>query len=453
MAFPSDYKRVQHAGGVTADVSSHVGLPRQILVDTSKQKLYLMDGSLAGGRGVFMDSEFANAFLASPQGTQAFVENGTDGAGDQPRLWKSSVMKAIFDKVIDTSTPAAWLIKDSAMPDTMRDSAKVISDLNLAVETGHYRCDPSATSNLPGVVPTGTSVNLMMIVVAQSSTELMQMLWIRDGSGRRWVRQCVAGVFGSWIIDTGLTSVDIAGKLDKTGGVMSGDLDMGAQDVKNGFMLTGTSMRFADPADQTKKVQWNLVPITTGNTRIVTMPDKDITLVDNRWEVIREDIVSSAVANLTWTNLSAYHSLRLRGALWASVTNNTLTANLSTDNGATFPAGAGTYTEAYTFVPNSGVVGAGVVSATRIDMTLTGYMGTSGAEAGVFDMSILGFNKSITTQALVNSGVQSGANGHGAWFLSAKWTGPGAVPANALRISMLTGNIAGGYVTLEGIKG
>lgn len=453
MAFPSDYKRVQHAGGVTADVSSHVGLARQILVDTSKQKLYLMDGSLAGGRGVFMDSEFANAFLASPQGTQAFVENGTDGAGDQPRLWKSSVLKSVFDKVIDTSTPAAWLIKDSAMPDTMRDSAKVISDLNLAVETGHYRCDPSATSNLPGVVPTGTSVNLMMIVVAQSSTELMQMLWIRDGSGRRWVRQCNGGVFGSWIIDTGLTSVDIAGKLDKTGGVMSGDLDMGAQDIKNGFMLTGTSMRFSDPADQTKKVQWNLVPITTGNTRIVTMPDKDITLVDNRWEVIREDTIPSAVANLTWTNLGAYSRLRISGHLWASVTNNTLISNLSTDNGATFPAGAGTYALSYTYTPNSGTAQGGSGVGSNAQITLSGYVGASATEPAYFTIDIMAMNKPVTTHIQSHSGTQTSANGNGMFMANQKWTGPGAVAANAFRLNFTSGNIAGGYVLMEGVRG
>ena len=305
MPFPADYKRVQQAGGVTADVAAHVPLIRQLLVDTTKKKLYVGDGATVGGLGILSDSEFPTFFQAAPVGTQAFVENGTDGAGDLNRTWKTTTLKALFDKVLDTSVPASWLVKDSAMPDTMRDYAKQISNLNLAIETGHYRCDPSATTNLPGTVSTGTTVQLFMLVMMQSANEGIQWLFIRDGTGRRWTRNYTGGAFGAWVQETGLTSVDIAGKLDLAGGTMTGNLNMNGQQIQNGVILAGAANTFADQTTSTKRAKLDLSGITIGQIRTLKLPDRDVDLGNLLGLATPVATTSGAVVDFTipsWAN-------------------------------------------------------------------------------------------------------------------------------------------------------
>lgn len=250
MAFPDDYKRVQQPGGAKAIVEAAVFLARQLGVNTDDWTLLLGDGSTAGGHRVLMEANF-NAFMQgnAPFGTKAYIEAGTDGLTvELARIWKASELASTFAKLADIATPGAWFIKDSAMPDTMRGVAKSLADANNALTDGFYRFDPATAANLPAGIP-ATGPWHMMIVIAHSTQNLVQTLWLRDGSGEIYTRSLTDGVWQSWVQSTGVTLADLNTKVSKAGDTMTGALTLKAGTAASPSLKQPDGVAPTTPAD------------------------------------------------------------------------------------------------------------------------------------------------------------------------------------------------------------
>lgn len=226
MAFPDDYRRVQIAGGVAADVNLHIGLPRQLLVDTTNWNLRVLDGVTEGGKPVAMIHDLPNQLQSVlPAGEVSYVENPAVNDPDQKKLlWRSGVMRSLFAKIADMTDAVNWLIKDSALRSTIRQDANLVSDLNAAIVSGWYRFNPSITSNIPAEISPGATDQYMLLVIRQSSSDLSQMIIDRSAAGRIWVRSRVGGIYQAWSLATGVTSGDLATKVSKAGDTMTGKL-------------------------------------------------------------------------------------------------------------------------------------------------------------------------------------------------------------------------------------
>lgn len=67
----------------------------------------------------------------------------------------------------------------------------------------------------------------------------------------------------------------INAKLSKSGGAMTGDLDMASHLLSNPIIV---SALIADPTTTTKRLQWVLSAISASTTRTLTMPDRNVNL-------------------------------------------------------------------------------------------------------------------------------------------------------------------------------
>lgn len=248
MTFPSDYKVVQQAGESSGVVGDVIGKPRQLLVDTTKWQLLVMDGVNPGGHPVVMLSDFANLFLDSdviPQGTKTAVEVavGTDADSIAVKPWSPLVIRTLFEKIADTATAGSWFVKNSAMPDRMRNTGKNLNDLNNGVQNGFYTADPTSVLNLPGGVSTSSPTHVAIIVEAQSVDNVMQMLIERNGSGRIWIRVRLDGIWNAWVLASGVTSAELALKMDKAGGAFTGPVDFGGFAISEILSVNGGNLQ------------------------------------------------------------------------------------------------------------------------------------------------------------------------------------------------------------------
>lgn len=227
MAFPDDYKRVKMAGGVATDVNVHLGVPAQIIIDKSNWNIRLLDGVTPGGHKVVMEKDLVNS-LQNPalEGNSLFIALGTDSgpgvADSRARLWKSSWLNHFFQKFIaitmnGSNTDFTVELLDSALRANLRTVVPQITNLNSGTTTGFWRFQPSSALNLPADFPVGSAAHGFLFVMAQSTNELYQIVYSRDGTNRAWVRERVAGAFTPWTITSGLTQTDLDGYLKLNG--------------------------------------------------------------------------------------------------------------------------------------------------------------------------------------------------------------------------------------------
>lgn len=250
MSFPDDYKRVQQPGADTPVASVTTYLARQLAVNTSDWSVLVGDGSTPGGHRVLMEENF-NSFMQgnAPFGTKAYIEAGTDGLPTElARLWKASELTSTFAKIADITTPSVWFIKDAAMPDVQRVFAKATADANNALATGQYRFDPATSVNLPAGIP-ATGPQHIMLVIAHSSQNVGQILYLRDGTARVFIRSLTDNVWGAWIQATGITLTDLNTRVAKAGDTMTGALTFKAGTAASPAFKTPDGVAPTTPAD------------------------------------------------------------------------------------------------------------------------------------------------------------------------------------------------------------
>lgn len=238
MSFPDDYKRVQQAGGTKAQVDSTAGLPRQLLVDETNQKLLLMNGSVPGGFPVVMEKDVAAVLQSHNEiiGDALMIAKGTDGAaaGDPDttaRLWKSGELLRFFSKIVDVTlnggqTDWTVAINNAALRDALKASAILVANLDSAPYSGWSRCDPATALNIPADESMGAGNTAFVLTIANSINTQYQLYFSPKTLGKIYCRVKTAGVWGGWTLATGVTSGDLANYLLKAGDTMTGKLNL-----------------------------------------------------------------------------------------------------------------------------------------------------------------------------------------------------------------------------------
>lgn len=168
------------------------------------------------------------------------------------------------------------------------------------------------------------------------------------------------------------------------------------------------------------------------------------------WERIGDEIdISVATASIPIIDLVNYRMLRLVGFLVPVTDSVNFLVQTSIDNGGAYTTGAGDYS--YQVLNSGGATtasGGGTIAGLRLS---TDNIGNAAGEGVLFEMIIAQFNKAAhslyNTKSTVYDPTTSITLG------SAGGRRGVAEVNNALRILASSGNIASGYVTIEGIRG
>jgi len=193
-------------------------------------------------------------------------------------------------------------------------------------------------------------------------------------------------------------------------------------------------------------IQWDT------DDNVLVIGDGSASRRGSPWELISSISLPNGTASVAWTDLSAFRLLRLdyhvRPATDAVVHN----LRYSVDNGANYKSGASDYHDYYLFSSNAAAPAATSSNSDRWDQSITsvGNVAPSEGVAGYYQISewnqadecfVIGNTYLVSSTPTFNMGVWGGRsnNNYGA--------------RNALRFAMSSGNIADGFLMLQGVRG
>lgn len=226
------------------------------------------------------------------------------------------------------------------------------------------------------------------------------------------------------------------------------------QILANGFNapFLDTHAIVVGSADSTKKVRFEVDGLTTGTTRVATVPDRDFSF-DSGWSLIEAKPASaSATIDFVTGITSTYDEYVITITDYVPATNATqLSVRISQDGGATFKAGATDYKFSRNALGDAGVnTPAGSTGATSILPTptlsstaansLSGWIKFSGPSGAT---SYKKFRCEFT--AIDSAGASDFITAGGAYV-----TDTNAI--NGVRILSSSGNIASGNFALYGLR-
>lgn len=204
------------------------------------------------------------------------------------------------------------------------------------------------------------------------------------------------------------------------------------------------TVMLADPVDTTKRGRFDVGLVTAGQTRVFTMPDRDL-VVSPAWEQIGSVIDLTGLGSVVWTNLAPFGMVRIR-CVGISGSESSISARVSGDNGVSFFSGATDY--AYGFIARtaSSIAGATEVSSNSFPFTVGPTQGNR------FDseISFPSFNKSGAHAIRGDSYYYNNA-GQSVRLLVDGFTNTGA--NNALQLISFPGAFTSGMAVLEGVRG
>jgi hypothetical protein len=247
----------------------------------------------------------------------------------------------------------------------------------------------------------------------------------------------------------------------------------------------------SDPADSTKKVRLDAGNVTAGNTRVLTAPDSDGTLVINQgtfqlkqsasptptaegdmqwdtddnaivvgdgssqkkfrpnaWELIAADTISNESVYAK-TGLGNFRLLHITGWMAPATDNELLIMRTSTDGGSSYDSGSTDYDFQTDLGSNATFVGTRSTAAANFNISCAN-VGNDTGERVSFDLTITDFNQTAYaylegTVTLTNSsGTILGGTTHGRRLE--------AGGRNAIQFRFIH-NIAAGFIVIEGVRG
>jgi hypothetical protein len=233
------------------------------------------------------------------------------------------------------------------------------------------------------------------------------------------------------------------GYLPLLGGTMLGGIDMDtfALDASGGSLLLPQSTTPTPTAEGS--LAWDT------NDNLLVLGDGANSRRLSNWELIGIATPSS-VASVEFTNLSAYRVLRHRG--WLAPANDGVAPQFrtSTNNGSSYDSGASDYAFFYVYSNSPTTVAASQGVSVRANLSAAST-GNAANEKGWWDYTMLDFNQA--TRCL-----WQGIHGNydtAAAFFNAVFHGErrSTTARDAIQFSFSAGNIASGYIMMEGIRG
>lgn len=197
------------------------------------------------------------------------------------------------------------------------------------------------------------------------------------------------------------------------------------------------SVLFADNGSSTKRARFELSGISSGQSRVITLPDRDLVL-NPLWERIGAYTLSGA-ALLDITNLSAFDTIRLILTIDVSIASG-LAIRTSVDNGATFSSGASDY---------QNQIGPGAAPSAAAQLSLASVALDAAAKWSI-DTMLDGFNKPFSMKMMGRA--YGSAGGTFTYVVNAGYRNSGS-PRDAVRIFPSSGGTMTGSVYVEGIRG
>lgn len=186
--------------------------------------------------------------------------------------------------------------------------------------------------------------------------------------------------------------------------------------------------------------------------QVLTQAEKGQVAVNSGqyWETIGAPInLTSAVAAVTWTDLSAYSMLRITGWALPSSDGVLLYAQLSSNNGSSFISGANDYGGQYLRASSTTVAGGfGTFPGLLLSPQSVGYETSEGAQ---FVVTISNFNSTFHTTCISSAGALDNAGALYSGHIFSKYSSLTAM--NSLRIIYASSNIFRGSFILEGLRG
>lgn len=165
------------------------------------------------------------------------------------------------------------------------------------------------------------------------------------------------------------------------------------------------------------------------------------------WELI-ENAALGSVASKAFSNLSAYRALRITGYLIPANDGVNLWLRTSTNNGASFDAGATDYVFQHVEAAGATITGAQTASdAIQFNRTSIGNQTSEGIG---FNINIEQFNTNTYGQinGLINNYTAAGAFAPLTLYAARL----SQTPRNSIQFRFSAGNIAGGNITIEGLR-
>jgi hypothetical protein len=172
--------------------------------------------------------------------------------------------------------------------------------------------------------------------------------------------------------------------------------------------------------------------------------------IPDAWELIKTTTISSA-ADWKAVDLGNYRRLRISGYLLGASDGVAITMRTSSNNGSSYDGGASDYSYHRAYATGATPASDGSTGATGISVGITGSVGNDTGEGCHFTIEAFEFNRASYGRFIINT---STFNTSGDYVVGT--TGALRVQAtarNAIAIFFSSGNIASGFVALEGMRG
>ncbi|MDM9644458.1 hypothetical protein [Rhizobium sp. S163] len=283
----------------------------------------------------------------------------------------------------------------------------------------------ATTGNAPPTLP--TTANVYWQLTAIKGTDGSGTGDVVGPAGATDDRLAVFnGTTGKAVKDGGKTVAEVLSRANHTGDIPD-------------------SVLFADDGGPTKKFRFEASAITAGQTRVITVPDRDVSL-DQGWEKIGSIITLSGQSFIDWTGLGPFSQLLLEGHLVPSVAAQ-LQARISYDNGLNFNSGASEY--GYSMFRQVGTTLTGTAIAGYNAFPFTGGLMDVGVAKIKFE--IAHFNKAQS--ALMTTEISYFEPGTGLNRAFMNGYSVTTTARNALRVFLPSGTMTNGTFLLRGIRG
>lgn len=350
-----------------------------------------------------------------------------DGSQVAANLITWAGIKAKFGDPVKTEADAI----NTALVSAFDYSVRQITSSDNSVASDHMRCVE--------IAPTVTTAVTISLGDATTMTNIYRV-FIKNSSARN---QTLTRVTGGDTLDGVAGSVVLSpgeGRIVQTNNAANGYVTVS----RSGPFTDGDAI-VAGGTDGTKKARLEVDGLTTGTTRVITVPDRDFTLDQGLYLLQVNTPSAAATSDFTSVMSSTFdeYILELIDVLPAT-DGSQLQLQTSTNNGVGFTGGVAYY---YAGWQVNDAAGTGTLSATAQALIVINNNAGNGAGRGV-NGDIKCWNGTAFRLSTHNNCINNAGNRVDTTLMGSSTD----ASVNALRLKFSAGNIASGTIRLYGVR-